>query len=279
MKTSNKLLIAFAAALIIIPILSMVYVSKAYYTDRKSLNATTESNIKQLDKTTEGYFKKNLQTFNKIIIPDGANLNVQLLIINSDKYGVKIPQDFKDVIAFSVTQNKELNIKFNDKLDRSANRGYGIIIIIYNPEINKIDVSKIGNFTINAQLDSLHLKSTNTENINFGSVVTYHNNIGATNNNSFTKNLNLELEQSSFQSQNNSFNTLTISATKDSGILLQGDKNQKDKFNINTLKLNTIGNVEFKIENMKVDHSIANVSDSTNLLAPTYMLKQMFKRQ
>lgn len=279
MKTSNKLLIAFATALIIVPILITVYVSKANYTDRKNYNSTAENNIKQLDKTTEGYFKKSLQSFNKIIIPDGANLNVQLLIINSNKYGVKIPEDFKDVITFTVNQNKELSIKFDDRLDRSANRGYGVIIVIYNPEINKIDVSKIGNLTLNAQLDSLDLKSTNTENINFGSVVTYHNIIGATHNNSYAKNLNLELEQSGFQSQNNSFNTLTINATKNSDILLQGDKDQKDKFNIKLLKLNTTGHVEFKIENMNVDNSIANVSDSTNFLAPTYILKQMFKHQ
>lgn len=281
MKTSNKILIAFAAALILIPVLGMVIVSATQYkkgtytTDR--FQAPDES-LNNLEKATVGYVKKDLAGFKKIEIADGKGLAFQLSVINSDKYGVKIPSDFKDNISFSVDNDGILQIKFDDKLNRSGNNGYGVIILVYAPSISKINASTLGTLTLNTEADSLTLAVKDTETVNFGSSVTYHGNRETTDNHTKVQNLTLDLESSSFNSYNNSFNNLSINASKNSSIEIWGEDESKDKYSIENLNLNTQGNVKVRVENIRVKNSSADVSDSTDLAVPTYMLKQMFKK-
>lgn len=280
MKTSNKILIAFAAALILIPVLGMVIVSATQYKEDKyiqTVNLPIES-LNNLEKSTEGYVKKDLAVFDKIEIANGKELMFQLSVINSEKYGVKVPEGFKDNISFSVDKNGILQIKFDDKLDRSGNNGYGVIVLVYAPNVNKVDASKLGGLTLNTQADSLNLTVSDIETVNFGSSVTYHANRETTNNNTRVQNLNLNLSNSNFNSYNNSFNNLSIKANRNSSITIWGEEENKEKYSIENLNLNAQGNVKVKVENIRVKNSSADVSDSTELAVPTYMLKQMFKK-
>ena len=79
MKTSNKLLIAFASALILIPLLGMIYVSQVKYRDGKS-GVESRPEITSFDSAAERMTSIAVNAFQTINIADAKGQSGNILI-------------------------------------------------------------------------------------------------------------------------------------------------------------------------------------------------------
>ena len=77
MKTSNKLLIAFATVLIVVPVLVMAYFSKVYYTDAENFTNLEKQN-ESFNAKSESMEAMPLSQFSTISLVDGKGINLYI---------------------------------------------------------------------------------------------------------------------------------------------------------------------------------------------------------
>ena len=116
MKTSNKLLIAFGAALILIPLMGMIYQAQVNYKtgDYSSENLDREKNDNHFSNPSENMSSKTMLPFTAVNIDDAKNRGIYIHFIKDDKFGVKVQNDLKDSIDFTVDANGQLQIKLKN---------------------------------------------------------------------------------------------------------------------------------------------------------------------
>jgi hypothetical protein len=288
MKTSNKLLIAFAAALILIPALGMVIVSATQYkTGSYSQDiASNNASEKHFNTPTENMESKAISAaFSSINIEDGKRMGIYINLVNDENYGVKIPKELKDSISFNVDANGQLQITLNAK--RDVHRRDYATIIVYGKNLKQVNISnaefvyfdaiadsvqlnvkKSGNVSLNkdVNLNALHITTDEVKNLQINEIS--------------VKSLLLTLNGTNFQSEESSYDNLSINAAGKSEIEIKGsDYNNKDKkYFIKKLFINTLNEADFKIENITVDHCSGSFSDQTKVQMPAVNLNQMYKK-
>jgi len=280
MKTSNKLLIAFAATLIILPVLVMGVFSKVYYTDAKNwvdLKKQTDS----FDAISENMEAIPLNKFNAINIPDGKETSFYIRLIKDHKSGVKIEKGDKDAVQLSVDAQGQLQIVLEDKKDR---RSY-INIYVYAPNTNTINIINSGNVEVNSKTDSLAISLKKTKYLSFGSTSAFNklsitaddgSNINI--DKDIAKSLNLKLYNTSFTSSWASYQDLNIITAGKSEISIQGDIEQRKKvFQIQNLNLHTTDSATVNFDGIKIQKATGSLSDQTTIQMPIINLKQILK--
>lgn len=280
MKTSNKLLIAFAAVLIIVPILGMVYVSKALYVDEEKWSEIKKQ-TDSFDAISENMEAIPLNKFSSINIPDGKETSFSIYLIQDQKSGVKIDKGDKDDVQLSVDAQGQLQIGLTGLKDT---RSY-INIYIYTSNINAISVVNGGTVDLVSKTDSLVINLKKTKYLSFGSTSAFqklsitadegsHINID----NGITKSLNLKLNNTSFVSNWASYQDLNIVAAGKTNIAIQGDVEQGKKvFQIQNLTLHTTDSATVNFEAIKIQKATGSLSDQTTIQMPIINLKQILK--
>lgn len=280
MKTSNKLLITFAAVLIIVPILGMVYVSKALYVDEEKWSEIKKQ-TDSFDAISENMEAIPLNKFSSINIPDGKETGFSIRLIRDQKSGVKIEKGDKDAVQLSVDAQGQLQIGLTGQKDK---RSY-INIYIYSPNVNAISVVNGGTVDLVSKTDSLAINLKKTKYLSFGSASAFqklsitaddgsHINID----NEITKSLSLKLYNTSFISNWASYQDLNITTAGKSEISIQGDIEQRKKaFQIQNLTLHTTDSATVNFEAIKIQKATGSLSDQTTIQMPIINLKQILK--
>ena len=279
MKTSNKLLAILAALLIIIPIIVVAVNVKINYrpATRENFVEDQEINAEPLDKESPGKTSIPIKTaFSSVNVPDAKRIYLELHFRKSVKAGVKVPTDMKNDINFSINKTGALQISFSDKLNRSGNHRNGVVILVYSPKIDELNLNNLSSLVLTAEADTLNINMKRSGSISFGSPITFSVNDKLTRviNQTDIKQLNVNLDSASFYSSNSSYKNLVISS-KNSSIDIQGGENSNNS--IENLTINTFGKSDFKMENVIVNKISGSLSDETTIGMPAKYLKQMLK--
>ncbi|RNL49675.1 hypothetical protein D7004_19895 [Pedobacter jejuensis] len=282
MKTSNKLLISLAISLILIPIIVIAVNVRINYMDKK---AALKENKKEehFNTPSYGYISEKInKSFNAVEILDGKGLALDIVLIQEDNTGLKISEEFKNLISYNVDDNGKLQISFKGSVEQkfrrpqlyiyapnivgfAASRGNSLSLWVSKRDSLNLKASKIGSFWLNtdSKFNNLSLLADSVNNIN----------LDKTSINS----LNLNLINSNFKTSASSYKTLSIKALGNSNIEIDGDENNKDKYSINDLSIKTEGKSTITLTNIKTNKTSGSLSDSTYVLMPATSLKQMFK--
>jgi hypothetical protein len=286
MKLSNKLLIGFALAVIFIPLMGMIYVSRVYYKEGDDRLADKVRKVENFSTPTENMESKAIaKSFESINIEDAKKLGIYVNIIKDEKFGVKIPKELKDVINFNVDANGALQITFNKNKQAKNDNSY-TTIWVYAPSINQVNVANANSVYLDAKLDSLIL------NVKKSGSISLQNDLELK---SFTinteevgdlylsnvdiKSLNVKLNGTDFKTQNNSFENLSIETHGKSNIEISSyEDKSKAAYAVKNLSINTFDLADVKVENVKIDNCSGSFSDQTTVQMPAVNLNQMYKK-
>lgn len=279
MKTSNKLLITLAVLLIIIPILVVAVNVKMNYRPSKGNDFVEEQeiNAEPFEKVSQDRIAIPIKTsFSSVNVPDAKRIYLELHLIKSAKSGVKVPTGMKNDIAFNINNAGALQINFSDKLDRSGNHRNGVVILVYSPNIDKLNLNNASNVVLTAKTDSLGISVTRSGMLTFGSPTTFSSNgkVNRVINQTDIKKVDISLDSSVFNSGSINYQKLNITA-KNSSINIEGEP-QENK-NIENLTINTFEKSEVKIDKVKIDKISGSLSNETTIAMPVKYLKQMLK--
>ena len=160
--------------------------------------------------------------------------------------------------------------------------GRPIDIVIYSPAFETLDIHNAFLFELTTELnDSLTVNANNTANFNLGGAITNFNNKGeviSSINDTKINNLHVNLNKSSFQASNHSFENLSINCLKNSKIDIKGDESIGDKYHISNFTLNTSDTTDVILKNMKIDKISGKISDDTKIQMPIEYLKQLLAK-
>ncbi len=280
MKTSNKLLIAFASALILIPVLGIAIVSGLYYEkDDRSAPGNAEMD-------TFGTIPKNMSAiainspFQSVSIDGGAQLYLAIRLVEDEKSGVKFADNMKGSISAKVDGNGQLQIVVKKSKEQRENYAR---IWIYGPHIKQLNVANGRGLNLNAKMDSLQLDLSSTGSAHFDpetkiSWLSVHtkNVQDISFRETATSSVNLDLDGTNVRSEMSSFESLSISAAGNAEIELNGGYGGDTDKVIKHLTLNTLGKAKVRILNMQVDQCSGKFSDSTQVEMPALNINQMY---
>lgn len=279
MKTSNKLLIAFAAALILIPILSIAIVSGIYYEKENTANGGTEMD-------TFGPVPKDMPAlavnapFESVNIEGADQFYLAVRLVQAEKTEVRYADNLKGLISTTVDNEGQLQIvlKKSDRQQDNYTR-----IWIYGSEVKKLNIVNGKGLNLNAKMDSLQLSLINTgsghfdpeTNIGWLSVRTYK--VGEISfRETATKSVSLDLNGTNVKSEMSSFDNLSINAAGNAEIELNGGYGEAAGKTVKHLTLNTLGKAKVRILNMQIDQCSGKFSDSTQVDMPAVNINQMY---
>lgn len=286
MKKSNKILITFALALIIIPLMAMVYDAKVNYTDDKGYTAEESTRAKadaDFNTPSIDMESKAIATpFESVNVADAKAMGIYIHYVKAAQYGVKVSKNLKDSIDFKVDANGQLQVSFKNL---SAGRdNYYVSILVYAPAVKQINITNAKALSVNAKTDSLNLNVNKSAAISFDKDAVINKlNVNAEdveNVNAWESkiaNLYLKLKNSDFTSTRSSFETLSIASSGKSHIELIGGDEGKDISSIKNLVLNTVDVANVKLDRVKVSNCSGSLSDQTEVQMPAINLNQMYK--
>ncbi|WP_316785783.1 hypothetical protein [Pedobacter frigiditerrae] len=284
MKLSNKLLIAFAASLILIPVLGMVIVSATMY--KTGTYKDVAYKIESFSTPTKNMESLAVSSAFESVKIDAKGMELNVQFVKDEKFGVKIQNDLKGIVTATVDATGQLQIGIKDKPKSEENRHrYYVNIYVYSPTIKSLNVSNAMGLNISAATDTLTLDIKNSTGISLGSETHIKllnikaENVSAVNfRNDDVKSINLELINSNLTSETNSFENVSIITSGKCEIEFYGDRDVQNKYTINNLNLITNGIADVKLENIKVANCSGKLSDETQVQMPAINLNQMYKK-
>ena len=286
MKLSNKLLIAFAAALIVVPLIGMIYVSQVKYKTGtyQEDQARSTASEKHFNMPTENMESKAISTaFESINIEDAKQLGLYINFVKDENYGVKVPKELKDSINFNVDATGKLQITFNIKSVENRRNHY-TTLIVYGKDIKQVNITNAKDVYFDATADAIQLNVRKSGSVSLNKDVTlnalqiFTEEVKDVSVNEIkVKSLNVTLNGTNFKSDESSYNNLSITASGKSEIEVNGSDNGKN-YLVKNLFINTLGTVDFKLENIKVEKCSGSFSDQTKVQMPAVNLNQMFKK-
>lgn len=285
MKTSNKILIAFAAALILIPVLGMVIVSATQYKTGSYKDEVHK--IENFSTPTKKMVSIALTSaFQSVNVADGKNLSLNIHLIKDDKFGVKIQDQFKDLISASVDANGQLQLTIKDQKSTGEDRvRHYTHIYIYAPNVNALTVANTSDLVIASMADSLTLDVKKTGSLSFDSetrIKQLNLNASELERLSFReddiKSIDLNLTNTKLYIDGNSFDNASITTHVNCEVEIGREYSEDQKQTINNLILNTNGIADVKIENTIINKCSGQFSDETKVQMPAVNINQMYKK-
>lgn len=280
MKTSNKLLIALAVSLIVIPIVVIAINIKVNYRDKKTFFKQLEEN-NDFNFPLSGFLKKELIAFSAINFVDGNDVHINVEVIKSKKSGIKVPSELANTYDFNVDNKQTLQIKLKKPTKKMK---HSITLYIYTSDINMLSISNAAGFTLKISTDSLNMEATHINRLSFDektNIKSLKLVSGAVENLNISdtkgiEHIDLVLKGSNFYTSNSAYESLKIHSSGKSNIDIYGDKIDKEKFKIGLLYIETKGSSSLNLENVKVGKSSGSLSDSTKVSMPVKVLRTMF---
>jgi len=281
MKTSNKLLIALAISLIIIPVIAIAINVKMNYSDKKTFFKHLKEN-NNFNSPLEGFESKEMPAFSEVNIADGNNSYINFNVIKSNKSGIKIPEELTRLYDIKVDERNVL--RFTPK-SNNKKLNYALTVYIYSNNVKSFNLAKAAGFTLDIKSDSVQLNVTDVKRVTFqdltaiGSLTVKANKVGDLRfDNVQNSTVAIELNNSNFSSLRSPFKSLDIRSTGQSNIEIVGDLSDKNNFQIDNLYIKTAGKSGLKVENIKVNKSSGSLSDSTSVSMSASILKTMFNK-
>jgi len=282
MKTSNKLLIALAVLLIVVPIIVVGINVRLNYKERgieDTYYGTQQINNETLEQKSKERLSIPLNTpFKAIQFKDAKHFSVQLFVKKDSKYGLKIPEKFKNDLKYEVDAKGTLQLSIqNFSEDNGIEK---IVIVIYCPVINEVSVANSNILEFSAHSDAITLNVDNTEDLFLTGDITHTDTTGKTTEVNPTKigKLYLNLNKAKFSGFTNGFKDLYIMANKSEIEIGNMEENSQKSFPFDNLNIKTTDTSRVKLQNVKLKTFSADFSDATTLEIPTPLLKQLFKK-
>lgn len=283
MKTSNKILIAFAAALILIPIFGMVYVSRVYYKEGNAKDVVTLNQVDNFSTATPNMTSIPVgNSFQTVEIVDAKNMRLNVVVVKDQKLGIKVPNHLKDHVNLAVAENGKLIITINQKADENERHA---TFYVYAPKVTELAIAKTGSLSLNISADSLMLTIKNSGHVHF------------TDNSKFKKLainaseveridiedntaeiLSLTLNNTDFATQRSSYAALTVKTAGTCELEIRGGDEEVANYSIQNLDINTLGKASVELKHIKVANCAGSFSDETIVNMPAANLNQMFKK-
>lgn len=290
MKTSNKLLIAFAFLMFVVPLTIMAYTINRDYKDPEEIKEQGNANLR-LNSNSNGFSSIVLKKTFKSISVHGGRVGAfgnrdktwYVNLVNDKDYGVKVSETYKDFVEVTIDANEQLHITLKGDLKDVS---YPIAVYVYAPKIEELNLSDIDavTLTFKNQTEALKLNAKDIVFLNMESDFNVnHLSMNAEKVNDFllagegVKSLDLELKSSHFRSEVKSYDSLNISASTESGLNISGDEQNKDRIGISQLTLNTTGKVDVNLTDIKLNAVSGSLSDETMIKLPIVYLKKMIK--
>lgn len=285
MKTSNKLLIGLAIALLIIPLTVMILIAKVNRIDNKTYNKMLMG-----AETTDGaagrYIKKYpVQAFQNVVINGSESSYLNIKIIANDKFLFKATNDLAPYIEYKVDKDRKLHISL--KAERNYQHG---TLLIFSPKLKGITFNNVSIDALSANTDSLNVEITRGINFKFGEGMKIKN-LSLTKRTTYDPKYvvipDITIEDAKIENLRVDINSgyLTINNTplqnvdlkvKDAKAEFKNEEN-KNIGPIETLSLNSIGKNNVNFQHIKINAAKGNLSDETTIQIPTVNLKQLIK--
>ena len=284
MKTSNKLLIAFAVLMFVVPLTITAYTINKNYKDFEEIEKQGEANL-HFNTPSVGFTSVALQKTFKSISITGKSQDTKMWninLVNDKDYGVKVSEAFKDLVQVSIDANEQLHITFKGEI---KNVWY-LAIYVYAPKIEELNVSDLNEIalTFKDKTEALQLNAKDVKTLDLGDEFNVnHLSVDAEKVNGLdlggegVRSLSLNLRSSNFRSDSKSYDSLNISASEGSGLNIFGNRQNKDSVTIDQLTLNTSGEVDVNLTDMKLNNVSGTLSDETMIKMPIVYLKKMIK--
>ncbi|MCX2431732.1 hypothetical protein [Pedobacter sp. GR22-10] len=283
MKTSNKLLIALAALLIIVPILVIAtYVKVNYIT----INEAVKNNegLTHFNTKTPAFVSHKIdQAFNLININGSEKAILNLTLVENPAYGYKISEDNDQHYQAIVDANGRLNIS------RKANQDddkYVLNLVIFAPKFNQLAVADVLQLELNTKLKQLNLDLKNINSVSFDQKTKISQlNVNGDQVNDFSlshnevNELKLNLMDVEFRSTSSSYKSLALTLSGKSDITISGDDIDGNKYQIDRLLITDKGSSTISLDKIKVIEAMGNFSDATKINTPARYMKQFYGKQ
>lgn len=164
MKLSSKILIGLGIALFIIPIVTTSYIVGHNRVDTK----VYEDILRQegTDPNSKDTYLKTFKTknFNNVNVIGNQKGSIDLFLVKSDKYAVKIDKNSESEVAVSVNAEGQLNIELKDNA-----KSYYKRIYIFTPNIAQIKLSNLIVNNFSGKCDQLEIIGDSIEEFKFNS--------------------------------------------------------------------------------------------------------------
>lgn len=278
MKTSNKLLIAFAAALILVPILCIAYVSRVYYEKGEYTAGMDETDTYGPIKSIPFPASGSAETIN-VVDKSGIHL---IIAINKDaKAGLKVSNNLKGLVSVTTDANGQIQIQLKPGKEGIGNLGK---ITISTPGLRVLSLAGSQGVSFQTEVDSLTLNLSNIGFVEFNketklkylNVSTKNvNDIMFGETNSLSASLNLT--NTNVRTDLASFENLVINSAGTSTIELNGGDERSPGKTIKKFSINTLGKTDLRVLNMIIDQCSGKFSDSTSVQMPAVNINQMYK--
>lgn len=286
MKTSNKILICTAIALLIVPLTIMVLVAKTNRISTQQYNQIILGE-EDLDKEGSRYVKKyDTQPFDKISIKGTDFVSIKIKVFKSEKFAVKITKDLADEILSFKNNNNEVEIN----LPTTKYYGGGTIIV-FSPALSKIKINEV-NLTqlFVKESDSLTLELGKNASFSIGEGTQIKkfliNNDNLKQPNSYwvdnniyeagIDQLDVKLHHSTLNIYNAAINTLKLDVDA-TNVKVSNDQH-KPYAPVERLLLKTTGECAVNFENIKIQRAQGEISNTTSIQIPMENLKQMLQK-
>lgn len=289
MKLSNKLLIAFAASLILIPVFGMVFISATKY--KKGSYADQVDVVRKVEKFSVPTVNMTsialTSAFQSVNVEDAKDLGLSIQFIKDEQFGVKISEEYKDVISAVLDANGQLQLSV--KADRKDNekrvRNYAMIYI-YAPYLNSLTVANASELNVKSTADTLNLKLNKIASFYFDNGTELKQlNLTAVQVKDLTlrrdkiNSVNGIITDTKFAIETMSLDRVSITTNGNCNVEVYNNEEGKTKQTINSLILNTNGIADVKIEQTTINNCSGKFSDQTQVQMPAVNLNQMYNKK
>jgi hypothetical protein len=289
MKLSNKLLIAFAASLILIPVFGMVFISATKY--KKGSYADQVDVVRKVEKFSVPTVNMTsivlTSAFQSVNVEDAKDLGLSIQFIKDEQFGIKISEEYKDVISAVLDANGQLQLSV--KADRKDNekrvRNYAMIYI-YAPYLNSLTVANASLLNVKSTADTLNLKLNKIASFYFDNGTELKQlNLTAVQVKDLTlrrdkiNSVNGIITDTKFAIETMSLDHVSITTNGNCNVEVYNNEEGKTKQTINSLILNTNGIADVKIEQTTINNCSGKFSDQTQVQMPAVNLNQMYNKK
>ena len=289
MKTSNKLLIILAAALFVVPLVSMIIYAKNTRVDGLQYETGLKNEGENPDAADHFLTSRKVGNFSAITIDGNGNLYVNISIIKADKPLIKFSEANDDFFTTSVDDSGTLHIgkKSEEKFSTAS-------IFVFTPNIDSISLNKLQVAKFETDFDSIKMEASNINNaISFGENknlktldLTIRNsrfNIGSPHNTaSYLRGLqhfNIHIIDGAVSLKRASYKALALNLENSRfNFIQQRDGDNGVKASVQSLIVNTLGNSELSLSEdvLEFGNIKGSLSDSTTTDLPIYIVKDLF---
>lgn len=284
MKRTNKLLAGLAISLFVVTISILVIEAKSSRVDTQVYQKMVALEAESFQVADRYFVRMETKNFAKVSISGADNASLRIHLVNSADYGYKISKGFSDKLIQKVEDDGHLSLHVKDSVDF-----FNATIYIFAPRFEELTMTSIDVGEIVTDLDSLKITLNDIDNTRIFGANNKLKSLFLTLNSSQSglqsavekealSNLNditLTLTNSSFALDNRKYNK--VNATLDnSGLSYLREKGEQELF-IEELNVNAYGNstVGF-FEGNQIGKFGGSLSDSTSVLMPVYLYKNLF---